>query len=350
LRFALRDLQWRRRRFAIAIIGTGLVFALTLVLSGLSNGFSTEASRTIAQLRAGGWIVGQGASGPFLGEAPMPASVVDQVAAVPGLHRVGATVFTRKVVDIGATTKDVNVLGAPPGGLGIPATASGRPPATDGEIAISTKLRGFRLGDRLILAGHPFTVVGKVASSTALAGVPNVFLTLKDAQAVAFAGQPVVSAIAYDGTPHGPLPAGLVAMSNAAARADLLRPMNQAHSAIAFLSTLLWLVAAMIVGSLIYLSALERQRDFAVFKATGVSTRSILAGLAFQAVVISLVAALIGGLIAAVLGPNFPIQVSISRDSHLLLPLVAVVVGLVASIAGLRRVAAVEPALAFGGA
>ncbi|HEY2448928.1 MAG TPA: glutamine ABC transporter permease, partial [Mycobacterium sp.] len=36
---ALRDLQWRRRRFVIAIIGTGVVFAMTLVLTGLANGF-----------------------------------------------------------------------------------------------------------------------------------------------------------------------------------------------------------------------------------------------------------------------------------------------------------------------
>jgi putative ABC transport system permease protein len=31
---ALRDMQWRRLRFAIAIMGTGLVFAMTLVLPG----------------------------------------------------------------------------------------------------------------------------------------------------------------------------------------------------------------------------------------------------------------------------------------------------------------------------
>ena len=30
---ALRDLQWRKRRFVIAIVGTGLVFAMTLVLT-----------------------------------------------------------------------------------------------------------------------------------------------------------------------------------------------------------------------------------------------------------------------------------------------------------------------------
>jgi len=34
-----RDLQYRKRQFAIATIGGALVFAMTLVLSGLSNGF-----------------------------------------------------------------------------------------------------------------------------------------------------------------------------------------------------------------------------------------------------------------------------------------------------------------------
>ena len=46
LRVTLRDLQWRRRRFVIAIVGTSLVFAMTLVLTGLSNGFREEANNT----------------------------------------------------------------------------------------------------------------------------------------------------------------------------------------------------------------------------------------------------------------------------------------------------------------
>lgn len=44
---ALRDMQWRRRRFVVAIVSTGLVFAMTLVLTGLANGFRVEAQRTV---------------------------------------------------------------------------------------------------------------------------------------------------------------------------------------------------------------------------------------------------------------------------------------------------------------
>ena len=59
-------------------------------------------------------------------------------------------------------------------------------------------------------------------------------------------------------------------------------------SSITIMAVLLWVVAALIVGSVIYLSALERLRDFAVFKAIGVPTRTSLAGLAMQAIIVAL--------------------------------------------------------------
>jgi putative ABC transport system permease protein len=108
-------------------------------------------------------------------------------------------------------------------------------------------------------------------------------------------------------------------------------------------------VAALIVGSMIYVSALERIRDFAVFKAVGVATRSILGGLAVQAVVVAVLAALLGGALSVLLGPLFPMRVDIPTVAFVLLPVIAVVIGLLASVAGLRRAITVDPALAFGG-
>jgi putative ABC transport system permease protein len=99
----------------------------------------------------------------------------------------------------------------------------------------------------------------------------------------------------------------------------------------------------------VYLSALERSRDFAVFKAAGVSTGRIGVGLAVQAVLIALTASIVGGALAMFIAPKFPMDVIISRGSLFFLPLLAVVVGLLASLVGLNRVAKVQPALAFGG-
>ncbi len=61
----LRDLQWRRRRFMIAITGTALVFAMSLLMSGLAASFKLETDRTLKQIGADAWIVQAGASGPF---------------------------------------------------------------------------------------------------------------------------------------------------------------------------------------------------------------------------------------------------------------------------------------------
>ncbi|MGB6513247.1 MAG: glutamine ABC transporter permease, partial [Mycobacterium sp.] len=64
---SLRDMQWRSRRLVIAIVSTGLVFAMTLVLTGLANGFRVEAQRTVDSMGVDRFVVKTGAAGPFLG-------------------------------------------------------------------------------------------------------------------------------------------------------------------------------------------------------------------------------------------------------------------------------------------
>ena len=66
---ALRDMQWRRRRLVIAIISTGLVFAMTLVLTGLTNGRCGRAVPRFDTVRpgrrgAGGRRARSGGRGP----------------------------------------------------------------------------------------------------------------------------------------------------------------------------------------------------------------------------------------------------------------------------------------------
>ena len=93
------------------------------------------------------------------------------------------------------------------------------------------------------------------------------------------------------------------------------------------MGVLLAIVAACIVGSVIYLSALERVRDFAVFKATGTGTPALLGGLAVQAMIVSLVAAAVGAVLALLLAPTFPMPAEIPTVAFVVLPVVAVIVG-----------------------
>ena len=74
-----------------------------------------------------------------------------------------------------------------------------------------------------------------------------------------------------------------------------------------------------------------------------------MAGLALQAVIVAVAAAILGGLLAVAIGPLFPMLVAVTASSFALLVLTAVGIGLLASLAGLRHAVAVDPVLAFGG-
>jgi putative ABC transport system permease protein len=344
---ALRDLQWRRRRFLIAIVGTGMVFAMTLVLTGLANGFTVEAARSVQTLGIDRYLVRSGAAGPFLGSATFPASEVADAARLPGVRTAVPLVYGSALIAHGESPEQANVFGAPEAGPGMPVMKDGRPPSRPDEIAVSTTL-GRGIGAGVEIGSRTLTVVGLVDDSTALAGQPNVFLTVAGAQQLLFSGQPLVSSIGLLGEPTR-IPDGFRLIDRGGARQDMLRPLHGAYSAMSFMAVLLWVVAALIVGSLIYLSALERTRDFAVFKAVGVGTRSIMAGLAMQAVLVAVLAAAFGAVLSLVLGPLFPMRVVVPTSAFVALPVIAVVVGLLASVAGLHRAVSVDPALAFGG-
>ncbi len=346
-RVTLRDLQWRRRRFVIAIVGTSLVFAMTLVLTGLSNGFRVEADDTVDALGFDTYVVRSGPAGPFIGSPPFPQSEIAMMARLPGVANAVPLVYTATTVPDGDSTRNVNVFGAPADGQGMPTVASGRTPSGPDEAAVSSIL-GAGVGDDLEIGSRTTRIVGIVDDSTALAGQPNIFLTVDGAQRMGFSAQPIVTSVGILGRPDQ-VPAGYRTIDRAGAVADLMRPMTAAVSAISMIAILLWVVAALIVGSVIYLSALERTRDFAVLKAVGVSTRSVLAGLCVQAVIVAVVAAVLGGLVSLVLGPLFPMRVIVPISAYLLLPVVGVVIGLLASVAGMRRAVTIDPALAFGG-
>ncbi|MET0757268.1 MAG: ABC transporter permease [Mycobacterium sp.] len=344
---ALRDLQWRRRRFVIAIVGTSLVFAMTLVLTGLSNGFRVEADNTVDSLGIDEYLIKAGSTGPFLGNALFAAAELQVVDRIPGVMTAVPLVYAATTVRDGGSTRNVNVFGAPEQGPGMPTVAIGRAPSGPDEIAVSSVLDR-DVDEDLEIGSRTLRIVGIVTDSTALAGQPNVFLTVAGTQQLADGGQPLVSSIGIRGSPTQ-IPDGYRAVDRAGAVDDLLRPLGSAVDAITLMAALLWVVAALIVGSVIYLSALERTHDFAVFKAVGVATGSVLGGLCLQAVIIAIVAAVLGGLFSLVLGPIFPMRVVVPTSAFLLLPVIAVLIGLLASAAGVRRAVAVDPALAFGG-
>src|SRR3954466_1199568 len=83
----LRDLQFRGRQFGIAVAGAALVFALALLLTGISAGFRIEARATVAALGADAWIVPRGSTGPFTSQQTIAPAVLRRVRRSPGVRQ-----------------------------------------------------------------------------------------------------------------------------------------------------------------------------------------------------------------------------------------------------------------------
>jgi putative ABC transport system permease protein len=338
---SIRDLIWRRRRFAIALVATALVMSMSLVMSGLSASFPNEIDRTLDALDGGEgtYLAVDGANGPFY-----PGTVIFGRSPVEGG---GGVLFASATVPRDGKLEQATVLGVEPGLPGDPTVDRGAPLGTPGDAVVSSEL-GLDIGDTVVLATTTFRVGGVVDKVTLFGGQPVVFLSLTDAQKLFVAGQAVSTFVLAP--PGTDAPDGFVGFDQDGAFDDLIRPLKNAQAAILFVTILLWIVAACIVGSVVFLSAMERTRDFAVFKATGASTSSIAGGLMIQAAVIAVAGSLLAILLALVLAPMFPMPVEIPGSSMIRLPLLATVVGIVASLAGLRRVLSVPPSMAFGGA
>jgi len=318
---------------------------MSLLISGLAVSFRAEAQRTLDGIGADAWIVRAGVPGPFTAPAAIPEEAVPAVAGIKGVVRASPLIIVHQTVR-NPDVKDVNLFGVAARGMGQPPGIKGRRARVSGEAVADDSLVK-HLGTKLVVAGKAFTVVGITHGQTYNGGISNVYIPLRDAQALVFGGQHLVTAIVTKGAPAA-LPPQAAAMTNDAAREDILRPFKKGINTIGLVAALLWVVAAMIIGSVVYLSALERLRDFAVLKATGSSTKVLLASLSIQSVVVSLAAGILAIGVAFLLQPLFPLPIQVPLRAVLFLPVIAVIVGLIASLSGLRRAVTVEPALAFG--
>lgn len=337
---ALRDLLFRRRRYLISAFGCGLVFAVSLVMTGLSDAFPLEWERTVRSLGATAFLTPERLSGPFTGASPFNADELPE-----GVEPLAYSVQTA----LHGEPTTVAVFGLAVGSSAEPPVVEGRRLRSAGDALVSDRA-SFGIGDRIRLGGHELGIVGTVHNLSVNGGMPVVVVPLADAQQILYRGLPLASAgIIRDGSRPDP-PEGLQVQSARDATEDALRLLASARRSISLVKFLLWLVAALIVGSVTFLSVIERLRDFAVFKAIGTSAGSIAAGVMLQAVVVALVSSLIGIGLGWLIAPVFPLPVAISATATVLLPVLGALVGLLASLFGLSRVLRVEPAIAFGGA
>ncbi len=344
----LADLRYRYRQFLIAVLGGGVVLAMAILLSGLANGFRTEINATVGAVGADRWVMSEKSNGRVASVATFDQAAVQQIAGEPGVRAADPVVMLpQEVLRVGGRQVTVNVLAVRPGGLGSPRPGSGSALTGGGQLVLDRRAH-VPLGSAVTLGTTALHVVGTVSGRTLTAGIPLAYMTLADAQAALLGGQPVVTAVVTTGVPTA-VPTGLAMFTPGQVEAHSLTTLASGVSSINKSRTMMWVVAAIIIAALVYVSALQRVRDFAVLKALGSSSAALFGSLCLQAVLVTLLAAAFGTVLSFFLTGVFNQPLSVPTSAYATLPLVALVVGVAASLVALRRATSADPVAAFGG-
>jgi putative ABC transport system permease protein len=332
LRATLRSLLARKLRLILSglavVLGVMFVAGAFVVTDTLSRSFDAVFASAYSQTDVGISAKPKVEVSEFEGEqvaAPLPAATVGKVRAVPGVAAATGVVSVDGARVIGADGKVLTSAGPPRLGGNWTGTddlvelRAGRGPQQPDEIVVNAlvaKQAGLAVGDRVgVLTRQPkkeFTLVGVFGYSggrDTLGGVQEVMFTEPVAQQLMLGGTGVFSSItvrAADGT----TPETLRDRIGAALGGDyVVRTGDQLatdsaaglQEGLGFFTNLLLGFAgvALFVGVFLILNTFsiivaQRTRELALMRAMGASRRQVITSVLVEAVVIGLLAAVLG--------------------------------------------------------
>jgi putative ABC transport system permease protein len=314
----------------------------------------------------------------------MPASVLEDVAAVPGVaHAVGDVLGYAQIVDP-ATGEVIGTFGPPTAASawndlnGFTLEPGGSPPEGSDQVVIDSGTavsHDIQVGDRvqIVFEGPPgeFDVVG-VASygdGGSLFGATWALFDLPTAQAVLGKEGELdsVSVVAEEGTSgvalQREIAAALPDSAEAVTAATVTREMqDEISTGLGFLRTafLVFAFVALFVGAFIIFNTFaiivaQRTRELALFRALGASPRQVMISVIVEALVVGVVASVVGvvvgiGLASLLKTGLNALGIEIPASGTVILPrtfIVSIVVGtlitVIAAILPARRAARVAP-------
>ena len=341
------DFRARLRRFLVIGVGMALVLSITLLLSAFSEGFNLRGERLVNSFPGDTYVVVEGSAGPMTSTSPFPAAVVELMAADSGVSSAEALLLAPNAILVEDQPASVVVVAANEAAGWPGPIVEGRSIEGPGEAVIDEELGELAVGDDFLLAGAPMTVVGVTEFATWDIATAGVFIDADQARDLLTGGQDVVTAVALRGEPAS-VPDGLEVQTRQAAVDDVVSRTADAKRSIDSFRVTLWVLAIVIVGAVLYLAALERVRDFAIFKATGASNMDLVLGLSVQAVILGVISGIFSIALAHLMKPIYPGLLSLPFSVAWPVVPVAVVIALLSSFVGVRRAISVDPSQAFG--
>lgn len=355
-----RNLTADWRRLVASAVVIGLAVMLILILDGLWAGVRSQA--TLYEDHAGAqlYIVAPGTQGLFTDSSSVPLRDVQLAQRTPGVEWAAPIRTHYVILQLHGTKVAVGLVGSVPGERGgVWSLASGRAPVHDDEIVVDRVLaqrHGLGVGSSVVVSGAALRVVGIARGATAfMTGL--VFVT-QHATEIAMRSPGTATAILVgtkdpDAVARRLSAQGLTVVDHAQLRAASLRLMTRIFGTMMRLMVTVGEIAGTLVIALIaYTAVTERRREYGIMKAIGATGRRLVVVAVTQTFGIAALGALTGAVLflvgRAIIGwyrPQFLLVLDATIVMRAALALVAMAA--VAAIVPARRVARLDPALAY---
>ena len=391
-----RDILHSWGKFVFTGVGLGLLIGATLTMAGVYRGMVDDARVLLDNSGADIWVVQKDTLGPYAEPSSLRDDAYRAILGMPGVARAASVTYLNMQVQQGNRDVRVMVVGFEPGQPGEPPyLLAGRQITRSHYEAVADVRTGFRLGERIRIRRHDYTVVGLTRRMVSSGGDPMVFLSLKDAQEAQFlkdndaivnerartAANPslnrpgvpgLLEAIQASQTVSRSVNAVLVqvqAGQDAEAVAEPIRRWKHleaytraqmeeilvakliATSAkqISMFLVILAAVSAAIVAFIIYTMTLGKIREIAVLKLIGTRSRTIAGMILQQALGLGAIGFVVGKISSALWAPFFPKYVLLLPSDALRSFVAVMLICAIASTLAIRAALRVDPATAIGG-
>jgi len=395
---AIYDLKLHRGRFIATVIGVGLLFTIVLAMNGLYRGNINEGLALIKATNPDLWVVERYRGGPFNEQSTLPEFYHYSVKAMPGVEKASPFIYYTVERQIEGKSRHFSIVGYDVfGGLGGPQKiyAGRNIEQAHYEMVAHPKL-GLRLGDRIPLGLHTYTVVGLTKEAVSSDGEALVYLSLPDAQEVLYqrdneavrdqrerllrilSGQSYLSPSQAEKllpklqSDTHIINAILVRLKPGVDRTEVSRRIERWLYLSAFTTeeelqlmlkgrlasmvkqlllfrTLLLIISVIIVSLVIYTFTMEKIRSIAVMKLIGAPNWEIIRLVMEQSLLLTIGAFLFGLVLIHNTYQLFPRTLLLVPGDDIVTFIVAFAGGIIASILGLWHALKIQPAMALGG-
>ncbi|MFC1544552.1 ABC transporter permease [Gemmatimonadota bacterium] len=300
-RLALSNLSQRKMRSSISILALSVGICLFMVLWGLVNGVLNEFTERIRGIGADITVVRTGSNPLLFGSGVLPYNLAEKLRQVDGVQTVSPVLIWK--TQIGGAP--YNVFGIEPENFqdlgGELVYIDGRPIEAPNEMIIDSRIasqEGLSVEDSLTL-GQPFRIVGIVRPGVGTRVFMH-YMTMAE-----LTSQPERVSLFFVRAESPEMVEGVSKqilenfqgvetqfMSNiAASMGKYLNSLNQFIGAINY-TTLI--ISALVILLSMYTTVVERTREIGILKSLGASRSYILTAIMTEAIILSLLGAILG--------------------------------------------------------